>query len=318
MVICILMEGLNMNENGILTQFAVLLVDAFDVDVQLFQGRVLQNISSLPMGNQFTTWARANPQKFDTFLRLVSAAVQRLPQDHNLAISLLADQLRRFPVELRRAIIGDNISHAGANSQQPVSGATIQDHSDFNAKYEEAVQDLAEEDLMFLAGLDKNRLSEWVHAPAKIRPVFLKKWRNESGQDSTLSGLTRKYKEWDSKSKTRSIEKKARVSGASMGSVLDSLLGGGSHCRVESAVIEIQTDGSGNLSIPTANIQGLYISQKIGFLGKVKGLTARIKTADMGDFKGKLLTEQLRVDFGQGTQSTLDLRNISSIEAVSE
>jgi hypothetical protein len=51
--------------------------------------------------------------------------------------------------------------------------------AEFSRKYEEAISDLSEDDLEFVASLTRDRLNEYVYSPARIRPLKLKKWRED-------------------------------------------------------------------------------------------------------------------------------------------
>ena len=47
----------------------------------------------------------------------------------------------------------------------------------FASKYEEAIRDLSEDDVAFVASLSAARLQEYVYSPARIRPFKLHQWR---------------------------------------------------------------------------------------------------------------------------------------------
>ena len=51
--------------------------------------------------------------------------------------------------------------------------------AEFSKRYEEAIIDLSEEDLEFVASLNRDRLNEYVHSPPRIRPLKLKRWRED-------------------------------------------------------------------------------------------------------------------------------------------
>ena len=47
----------------------------------------------------------------------------------------------------------------------------------FASTYEEAIRDLSEDDVAFVASLSAARLQEYVYSPARIRPFKLHQWR---------------------------------------------------------------------------------------------------------------------------------------------
>ena len=47
----------------------------------------------------------------------------------------------------------------------------------FAAKYEEAIRDLSDDEVAFVASLSAARLQEYVYSPARIRPFKLQQWR---------------------------------------------------------------------------------------------------------------------------------------------
>jgi hypothetical protein len=158
-----------------LYQVARTLVDAFDVDIQLWMGKALKKLRDTRAGESFANWAEANQMAFEILLRVTSAAVRRLPQDSNLLLETIYTQLSRLPVEIKRAVDAD-IYSSGITFQ------TARKHDEFFAKYEDAVKDLPDESLAEVARLDHRQLNEWVNSPSRIRPHLLRKWAQETSE----------------------------------------------------------------------------------------------------------------------------------------
>ncbi len=166
-----------------LYQVARTLVDAFDVDIQLWMGKALKKLRGTPAGESFANWAEANQMAFEILLRVTSAAVRRLPQDSNLLIETIYTQLSRLPVEIKRAVDDDG------------SGVTFQaarKNGEFFAKYEGAVKDLPDESLAEVARLTHRQLNEWVNSPSRIRLHLLKKWAQETSEREAKRNRTAK------------------------------------------------------------------------------------------------------------------------------
>jgi hypothetical protein len=161
-------------------EIARTLVDAFDVDIQIYYGKLLKQLRETPLGAKFAEWAEANPIAFETLLRLTSAAAQRLPKNDNLLIETVTDHLARLPVEIRRTIIGDHPSFVS------MPGKTLSFDEGFYKKYALALEGLSVQDLEQVAKLSSIRLKEWVNSPEKIRPFLLKKWREEKSPLQSL------------------------------------------------------------------------------------------------------------------------------------
>lgn len=325
-----------MTTDNKINELAQILIDAFDIDIQLFQNRLLQNIVNTQMGNRLSSWSRSNPQMFDMLLRFASVAIQRLPKDKNLPTSFIVYQMKRFPFDLRRAVFGDLLHLDVEGFSQPKYLFSTQSDQEFNSRYEEAIKDLSEDDLMLITGLNKRELIRWVNSPERIRSILIKKWRNKNEMiNSILLDINKKTKdlrkktkdlrkktenslkrrkEWKKEGFTGSIEKRAIYLEKSFRSTFDS----GILCRVLTPTIEILSASTGKTSIPTSKIKGITIEVEYGIFGKRKGINVLIYTIDIGNFKGKLLTEQLLIVYGEDNQYKLDLYNIRSIIAVVE
>lgn len=166
---------------------ARIVVDAFDVDIQLFYGRLLEKFRNTPMGDNFAAFAEKNPAAFEAFLRVLSAAVQTLPKDKNILTETVADHLQRLPVEIRRAMFGNGVT-ASIQERQSTTINVISDES-FNLKYEEALTGLSDDQLRQVASLEKKQLCEWVNSPKQIRPFLLNKWKEESEKPGFMDNL---------------------------------------------------------------------------------------------------------------------------------
>jgi sulfite reductase alpha subunit-like flavoprotein len=156
-----------------LYQIARTLVDAFDVDIQLWMGKALKRLRDTAAGESFARWAEANPMAFEILLRVTSAAVRRLPQDSNLLVDTIYTQLSRLPVEVKRAVEADGVE---------ITFRTTQKDDEFFAKYEDALKDLPDESLAEIAQLSRRQLKEWVNSPSRIRAHLLKKWAKETSE----------------------------------------------------------------------------------------------------------------------------------------
>lgn len=167
-----------------LDELARILVDAFDVDIQLYMGKALRELRATPSGERLVEWARGNPRTFETLLRALSVVAQQFPGNQSLIQETLRDQLARLPVEIRRATLGDDV-------QTPVHQAgDILEDPEFVKKYEAALQGLSAEELAFVASLNRSRLREWVLSTAAIRPHKLQMWRTEkTAPEKTLDAL---------------------------------------------------------------------------------------------------------------------------------
>lgn len=174
------------------------IIDAFDVDIQIFAGRFLRNLRQTPLGAQFAAWAENNPIAFEVMLRAFSAAVQVAPRNHSVIAEAVRDQAARLPVELRRAILGDEPTGPSTGS----SGYPLSD-PDFAQRYEHALRGLSEDQLRAVARLSQARLKEWVYSPAAIRPIKLDQWAHEKTAGDQVAQLISnawpKLKELDTK-----------------------------------------------------------------------------------------------------------------------
>jgi len=163
-------------------EIARTLVDAFDVDVQLWMGRALVRLRETQTGTSFAEWAEANPLVFESALRVTSAMVRRLPEDGDLLVETVYTQLSRLPVEVKRAV-EDGATHPGSRR-----GA---DTDLFRERFEEAVSTLSDDELARVVRLNTHQLQEWVDSPLRLRPHLLKKWTEEETERRERSEHTR-------------------------------------------------------------------------------------------------------------------------------
>ena len=162
-----------MNLESALREIARTLVDAFDVDIQLWMGRAFVRLRETELGASFADWAEANTIVFESLLRVTSAMVRRLPQDSNLVIETIYTQLSRLPVEVKRAVEGEVprfVMRSGGDKDQ------------FRQRFEEAVTSLSDDDLAKVVRLKSHQLQEWVNSPSKIRPHLLTKWAEQESE----------------------------------------------------------------------------------------------------------------------------------------
>lgn len=108
-----------------INELTQVIVDAFDVDAQLFVGRVLASLRTSPTGDALARWAADHPRAFNNLLRGVSAAAQRLPRDRSALQDFVRDQLARLPVEVHR-----NFVDAAGPAAAPVSPISLAETAD--------------------------------------------------------------------------------------------------------------------------------------------------------------------------------------------
>ena len=152
---------------------ARVLVDAYDVDLQNYQTRLVRDLKNTPSGARFVDWAERNRSTFEILLRVVSVAVQRLPRDRGVILDTVRDQLARLPADVRDAVLTDSSTDSGGPARGLLSDR------EFSQQYEAALEGLSDQDLAFVASLPRERLKEWVLSPARIRPHKLALWRSE-------------------------------------------------------------------------------------------------------------------------------------------
>ena len=158
-------------------QIARTLVDAFDVDLQIFTMRFLSDLRQTEPGKGFVAWAEANPAEFETLIRASSAVLRRVPKNDSSASQReIASLLDRLPFAVRQTVVGDKT--LADNLKGSMTGST-QGPQEFKKSYEEAVGHLTEKELVRVARLSSRRLNEWVSSPERLRPHLLNKWDDE-------------------------------------------------------------------------------------------------------------------------------------------
>lgn len=168
---------------------ARLIVGAFDVDIQHWMGNAFVKLRETPVGASFADWAEENQIAFEVLLRCTSALVRQLPNDDNLMMETVYTQLSRLPVEVERAVKNGVPTFVSTNEK---------DAESFFEKYQDAIQDLPDEDLARVAALERRRLQEWVNSPARIRPHLLAEWaKQDAGRDKKKESSRAALKEFD-------------------------------------------------------------------------------------------------------------------------
>lgn len=81
-----------------------LIVEAFDVDIQIFYTQALSNLKKTPAGCRISAWAEAHPRRFKNLLRVISVSIHRLPENSRFLPSVVSDHLKRLPFEVFRMI----------------------------------------------------------------------------------------------------------------------------------------------------------------------------------------------------------------------
>jgi hypothetical protein len=202
-------------EEKIWSNIAEVLLDFFDVDIQLSYVRIIEKLKDTPNGERLSAWARANPMPFEALIRLLSMAVNKVPKNKNILTQTIADHIRRLPREIRGSLLGYS---NGSNHHQTGSNKTIPTDEAFQKRYSDALEGLSEDELVQIIGLNRNQLIEWVNTPKQLRPHLLKKWRNASSEKSSNNSDTNtvynlmKYtsgRRWEERRENFSANKKA-------------------------------------------------------------------------------------------------------------
>jgi len=154
-------------EEKIWSNIAEVLLDFFDVDIQLSYVRIIEKLKDTPNGERLSAWARANPMPFEALIRLLSMAVNKVPKNKNILTQTIADHIRRLPREIRGSLLGYS---NGSNHHQTASNKTIPTDEAFQKRYSDALEGLSEDELVQIIGLNRNQLIEWVNTPKQLRP----------------------------------------------------------------------------------------------------------------------------------------------------
>lgn len=289
-----------------INEIARVLVDAFDVDLQLYIGKSLKALRNTSNGQKFADWAESNKLIFEVMLRGISVLVQKLPKDNKTILyETIVQQLERLPVEIRRAVIDDSPTFTNSPLNKNIFDEA------FNKKYEQALEGLTDDELLQVAKLNQDNLIEWVNSPAKIRPFLLKKWDEKKSALKTLNDKGASFFDGFFKEENErwvgniTIDKSAKLIGQGVGNLfMDFFVGQGIYCRITTPQIELNTP-DGKITIPTNTITRIRIPYS-----KSLKVTTEVTTLTNGVFKGELLTRNLKVDFDNNIQS-----NNNSIDA---
>jgi hypothetical protein len=147
------------------TQIARTILDAADVDLQLFGSRAIENLRRTPGGDSFADWAQHHPVAFHTFVRFASIAIQRLPTNSSLLVETIRDQLARLPAEIVKSF----------GSAHPLSSSTRERGK--GTKLRGLKREDAE--LIQAAQAPPELLELWMNAQEGERPLLMAQWISE-------------------------------------------------------------------------------------------------------------------------------------------
>jgi hypothetical protein len=164
--------------------FARTILDALDVDFQVFSARAIRGLRRSPTGTALAIWAEEHPMMFGTLLRFVSVVAQRFHDNNSLIISTIADQLARMPAEFKMAF-GD--------SRSPEPGEPGKERKTIHLKN----MTRQDAELLQAAQAPPELLSEWLSASETDRPFLMAGWISEgrvpliefSGSDLDIPGF---------------------------------------------------------------------------------------------------------------------------------
>ena len=287
-----------------------MVVESFNNDIQKYLENIINKSSETDYGVSFKQWANENKLIFEIIIRALSLFIQekKLSIDiQNPINSLLVYQLDRLPREIRRIFMEDADEIANNN-------VINNDDENFRKEFELAIEDLQPDELRLISKLDNKRIKEFVNSPKRLRPFLLEKW-NKISTSNTGEEISKKLSSgidslgsfFDSrKPKTTTINNSAQIINRGfINSFKDLVLRQGAYCNVITPVVEIETK-HGIMQIPTNTITQL----------RTIGKTTEIATTN-GNFRGKLITRYLTVNFNDGVSFTgegIDLLKIDSIE----
>lgn len=78
------------------------LVDALEVDLDLFTTERLEHLRATDFGTAVGEWAQQHPSEWKMALRFLSAATQAMPRGETIVAGTLRDQAARLPADLHR------------------------------------------------------------------------------------------------------------------------------------------------------------------------------------------------------------------------
>lgn len=105
-----------MADSPTLKKIAQIIVDAFDVDMQIGAGDLIDKLMASLQGQQFAAWARANPTQFAVLIRGFSIVAKQVGRDKGLLASTIFDQLSRIPAQLHKTIFDTPSGQSGATN----------------------------------------------------------------------------------------------------------------------------------------------------------------------------------------------------------
>ena len=178
-----------------------LIIDAFDMDIQMFSSQAISNLHESPVGYQFADWAKKNPKKFEALLRSLSVFIRQLPKNNKFLPEIIFEQLTRLPLELRRGIKPDGYEQQKLYLEENVKSLfseknmkSLFNDEKFTGEYATALEGLSADQLRSIASLKKKHLIEWVSTPSQLRPYKLEKLIEKSKSqiflDKTKDNLT--------------------------------------------------------------------------------------------------------------------------------
>ena len=171
-----------------------LIIDAFDMDIQMFSSQAISNLHESPVGYQFANWAKKNPKKFEALLRSLSVFIRQLPKNNKFLPEIIFEQLTRLPLELRRGIKQDGYEHQKLYLYPEENMKLLFNEEKFTDEYATALECMSEDQLKSIASLKKKHLIEWVSTPSQLRPYKLEKLIEKSKSqiflDKTKDNLT--------------------------------------------------------------------------------------------------------------------------------
>ncbi len=154
-----------------------ILIDSFDVDVQVYMDRVLEQLARTSSGRAVAEWATENAQTFQMLLRLLSVAVQRVPDSQHPWVDAGVRNLKRLPISIHRTVFNPGSSlFASKGAPEMPSSSDSKEDSQFAARFEDAVERATEDELAQVASLTAQQVQEWALSPEKLRPHLLNKW----------------------------------------------------------------------------------------------------------------------------------------------
>src|SRR5579883_2023454 len=106
-----------------------ILIDSFDVDVQVYMDRVLEQLARTSSGRAVAEWATENAQTFQMLLRLLSVAVQRVPDSQHPWVDAGVRNLKRLPISIHRTVFnpGSSLFASKGAPEMPSSSDSKED-----------------------------------------------------------------------------------------------------------------------------------------------------------------------------------------------